>query len=80
MNRATKTNWKPWREEIQRFAARGSEGFDVDLKALKVHIKKLREVAPRDAGTSVPVIKCLAYLNNLQIRLDAVESYLARSV
>ena len=79
MKRATKTDWGPWREEIKRYAAQGSAGFDQDLKALKVHIKKLREVAPRDPGTSVPVIKCLAYLNNLQIRVDAVDSYLART-
>ena len=46
----TKADWQPWHDEIKRFKARETEGLDKDLKALEAHIKKLREICPKDIG------------------------------
>ena len=72
----TKEAWQPWHDEIKRFGARETEGLDKDLAALEAHIKKLREICPKD-GAGYPPVRALAYLNKLQTRLDGVKSYLA---
>ncbi|MBA7512115.1 hypothetical protein ES705_04134 [subsurface metagenome] len=76
MPRVTKDKWQPWHAEIKRFGARETEGLDKDLKALAAHIKKLREICPKDSA-GYPLVRALTYLNKLQIRLDGVRSYLA---
>jgi len=76
MPRITRDKWQPWHDEIKRYAARESEGLDEDLKALEAHIKKLREICPKDSA-GYPTTRALAHLNNLQMRLDGVKSYLA---
>ncbi|MBA7477218.1 hypothetical protein ES707_12620 [subsurface metagenome] len=76
MPRITKDNWQLWHAEIWRFGARETEGLDKDLKALAAHIKKLREICPKDSA-GYPLVRALAYLNKLKIRLDGVRSYLA---
>lgn len=79
MTRTTKNNWQPWKEEIERYKARETEGLDKDLKALEAHIKKLRQVCPKDSA-GYPNNHALEYLNDLQMRLDGVNSYLSRAV
>ena len=76
MPRITKDNWQPWHDEIKRFGARGTAGLGKDMAALEAHIKKLREICPKD-GAGYPPVRALTYLNKLQIRLDGVRSYLA---
>ncbi|MBA7575500.1 hypothetical protein ES708_17330 [subsurface metagenome] len=76
MPRDTKDRWQPWTDEIKRFGARETEGLDRDLAALAAHIKKLREICPKDCA-GYPLVRALAYLNKLQMRLDEVKSYLA---
>ena len=76
MPRLTKDHWKAWDEEKKRFAKRETEGFAADLKALEQHITKLREVAPKDKA-GWPHNTALAYLNQLQMRLDSIKSYVA---
>lgn len=44
----TKDDWKPWHEERERFYTRDTEGFILDLEALKAHILKLQQVCPKD--------------------------------
>ncbi|MBA7523849.1 hypothetical protein ES705_15983 [subsurface metagenome] len=76
MTRITKENWKPWHEEIKRYANRDTEGLDKDTAALEAHIKKLREVCPKDSA-QYPHTTALIYLNQLKNRLDEVKKYLA---
>ncbi len=76
MPRLTKENWKAWDEEKKRFAKRETGGFTADLKALEQHITKLREVAPKDKA-GWPHNTALAYLNQLQMKLDSIKSYVA---
>ena len=78
MPKKKKTNWQPWDEEIKRYAARETEGLDRDLKALEDHIKKLRKICPKDSA-GYPLTKALAYLSELQTRLNGVKGYLARA-
>ncbi|MBA7606690.1 hypothetical protein ES703_13840 [subsurface metagenome] len=73
----TKNNWQPWHDEIKRYAARETEGMTKELAALEAHIKKLREICPKDSA-KYPTSRALTYLNKLQMRLDGVKSYLAR--
>ena len=77
MPRLTKDNWQPWHDEIKRFKSRETEGLDKDLAALEAHIKKLREICPKDSA-GYPTIRALTYLNKLQMHLDGVKSYLVR--
>lgn len=73
-----KEDWQPRHDEIKRYARRDTQGLDKDLAALEAHIKKLREVAPKDgAGISMHTT-ALIYLNSLQNRLDGVKGYLSR--
>ena len=76
MPRLTKDRWQPWHDEIKRFEARETEGLDKDLVALEAHIKKLREICPKDSA-GYPTIRALTYLNKEQMRLNGVRSYLA---
>ncbi|GAI67271.1 unnamed protein product [marine sediment metagenome] len=76
MPRLTKDSWQPWHDEIKSFKARETEGLDKDMAALEAHIKKLREICPKDSA-GYPNTRALAYLNKLQTRLDEVKSYLA---
>ena len=76
MPRQTKDSWQPWHDEIKRFRARETKGLDKDLAALEAHIKKLREICPKDSA-GYPTNRALDYLNKLQMRLDGVKSYLA---
>ncbi len=71
-----KDKWQPWRDEIERFKARETEGLDKELKALEAHIKKLREICPKDSA-GCPTNRALDYLNKKQVRLNGVRSYLA---
>ncbi|MBW8017875.1 MAG: hypothetical protein FVQ82_17025 [Planctomycetes bacterium] len=71
-----KDKWQPWRDEIERFKARETEGLDKELKALEAHIKKLREICPKDSA-GYPTNRALAYLNKEQMRLNGAKSYLA---
>jgi len=75
MARHTKNDWQPWHDEIKRFGTRETEGLDKDLKALEAHIKKLREICPKDSA-GYPTTRALTYLNKLQGHLDGVKSYL----
>ncbi|MBA7701591.1 hypothetical protein ES703_110331 [subsurface metagenome] len=77
MPRIKMDNWRPWLEEIKRYAARETEGLTKELAALEAHIKKLREICPKDSA-GYPVNAALTYLNKLQMRLDGVKSYLSR--
>jgi len=43
-----KTDWEQWHQERVSFAGRESQGFLADLEALKQHIQKLTEIAPKD--------------------------------
>jgi len=72
----TKNDWQPWHDEVKRFEARETEGLPKDLQALEAHIKKLREVCPKDSA-GYPTTRALTYLNKLQRHLDGVKSYLA---
>jgi len=73
-----KEDWQPWHDEIKHYAKRETQGLTRDLEALEAHIKKLREVAPKDsAGISLHTT-ALIYLSSLQNRLDGVKSYLSR--
>ena len=72
-----KEDWQPWHDEIKLYAKRETEGLDKDLAALEAHIKKLREVAPRDCADFLQT-NALIYLNSLQQRFDGVKSYLSR--
>jgi len=74
--RITKDSWKAWDEEKNRFAKRETQGFTADLKALEQHIKKLREVCPKDTA-GYPHNLALTYLNLLQQRVDEAKRYLA---
>lgn len=76
MPRLTKDNWQPWHDEIKRFKAREPEGLDKDLAALAAHIKKLREICPKDSA-GYPTTRALDCLNKLQMYLNGVKSYLA---
>ncbi|MBA7661740.1 hypothetical protein ES703_69760 [subsurface metagenome] len=76
MTRITKNSWQPWRDEIKRFKARETQGLTKDMAALEAHIKKLREICPKDSA-GYPHITALIYLNRLQMHLDGVKSYLA---
>lgn len=76
MPRQKESSWQPWHDEIKRFGARETEGLEKDLAALAAHIKKLREICPKDSA-GYPLVRALAYLNKLQMRLDGVKSYLA---
>jgi hypothetical protein len=76
MPKLTKDDWKAWEEEKKRFAKRETGGFTADLKALEQHIAKLREVAPKDKA-GWPHNTALAYLNQLQMRLDGIKSYVS---
>ncbi|MBA7584442.1 hypothetical protein ES708_26396 [subsurface metagenome] len=76
MPRLTKDDWKAWDEEKKRFAEREAGGFAADLKALEQHIAKLREVAPKDKA-GWPHNIALTYLNQLQMNLDSIKSYVA---
>ncbi|MBA7632597.1 hypothetical protein ES703_40146 [subsurface metagenome] len=76
MTRITKDNWLPWHEEIKRYAKRDTEGLSRDMAALEAHIKKLREVCPKDSA-GYPYTTALIYLNRLQNRLDQAKKYLA---
>ncbi len=76
MTRKTNDDWKPWHNEIKRYAARETEGLNKDLAALEAHIKKLREVAPKD-DVGCTDTTALIYLNRTQNRLDEVKKYLA---
>jgi len=78
MSKHTKADWQPWRDEIWRYGARETEGLDKDIEDLEVHIKKLREICPKD-GAGYPLTNALVYLNKLQMRLDEVKGYLAGS-
>ncbi len=75
MTRTIKDDWKPWHEEIKRYANRDTEGLTKDLAALEAHIKKLAEVCPKDSA-GFPHTTALIYFNRLQIRLDEVKNYL----
>lgn len=72
-----KEDWQAWHEEINRYKNRETEGLTRDLEALEAHIKKLREVAPKDKAGYLQT-NALIYLNTLQNRLDGVKTYLSR--
>ncbi|MBA7478135.1 hypothetical protein ES707_13556 [subsurface metagenome] len=76
MPRITKDNWSAWHDEIKRYAKRETGGFAADLKALEQHIAKLREVAPKDKAGWLHNT-ALTYLNQLQMKLDGIKSYVA---
>ncbi|GAH93378.1 unnamed protein product [marine sediment metagenome] len=72
-----KEDWQAWHDEIKHYAKRETQGLTRDLEALEAHIKKLREVAPKDSA-GCRHTDALSYLNSLQLRLDGVKSYLSR--
>ncbi|MBA7607862.1 hypothetical protein ES703_15031 [subsurface metagenome] len=76
MAKLTKDDWSAWHDEIKRYAKRETEGFTADLKALEQHIAKLREVAPKDKAGWLHNT-ALTYLNQLQMKLDSIKSYIA---
>ncbi len=66
----TKDPWQPWHDEMKRYAARETVGITKNLAALEAHIKKLREVCPKDA------YHLSNYLKKFQIRLYGLKGYL----
>ena len=76
MPKPTKGIWKAWDEEKKRYAERETGGFVADLKALEQHIARLREVAPKDKAGWLHNT-ALTYLNQLQMNLDSIKSYVA---
>jgi len=75
MPRQTKDDWKAWDEERKQFAKREPQGFTIEIKALEEHIKKLREICPKDTA-GYPHGTALTELNKLQQRLDEAKRYL----
>lgn len=73
-----KEDWQPWHDEINRYARRETQGLTKDIEALEAHIKKLREVAPKDRA-GYPYITALTYIDKLQGYLDRVKSYVSRA-
>lgn len=71
---ATKDKWQAWHEERERYARRETKGFTADLKALEQHIAKLQEVAPKDEAGYCHTT-ALIYLNQLQMKLVSIKSY-----
>jgi len=41
-------DWRGWNEERLRYREYDTQGFDADIEALEAHIRKLKEVAPKD--------------------------------
>ena len=76
MHRLTKDDWKAWNEERKQFARREAQGFTAEIKALELHIARLREICPKD-NAGYPLIRALVVLNELQQRLDEAKRYLA---
>jgi hypothetical protein len=76
MAKPTKAKWSAWHDEINRYAKRETEGFTADRKALEQHIVKLREVARKDKAGWLDNT-ALTYLNQLQMKLDSIKSYVA---
>ena len=68
--------WEPWHEEVKRYKAKQTEGLTRDMEALEAHIRKLREICPKDVA-GWPHGTALSYLNRLQIDLDTARKYLA---
>ncbi|MBA7606768.1 hypothetical protein ES703_13918 [subsurface metagenome] len=72
-----KEDWQAWHDEIKRYQQLGTEGLDKDLATLADHIDRLGKVAPKDKAGGRHT-DALIYLNSLQMRLNAIKSYLSR--
>lgn len=66
----TEEDWTAWNEERERFRKLGTQGWEQDMINLRVHIKRLIEVAPKDNagwmnGQALEVINLLTKQRNL---------------
>ena len=70
-----KDDWLLWNREQASFAARETEGFTKDVKALHDHIMELQRVCPKD-NAGWPVRTALSYLDRLRSDYDRFQRYL----
>ncbi len=71
----TKDKWKLWNEERERFKNCDTMGFIKDLAALKTHIMKLQEYAPKDKA-NWPAAEALLIIDSLQKDSNRFNRYL----
>lgn len=71
----TREHWRLWHEERQRFKTRGSTGYLQDILALKTHIMKLQDLAPKDKA-GWPVYDALQVIDKLKREYRTYERYL----
>ena len=70
-------DWHDWDAERKRFKRRDTQGLDADVEALRQHIAKLWEVAPKDKA-GLPVGIAWRVIHNLREDLSRIEQYLRR--
>lgn len=70
----TAADWKAWNEERQRYREYDTQGFDADIEALETHIRKLREVAPKDKA-GWPEGHALSVIDHLEEDLKAAKAW-----
>ena len=71
----TKLDWVSWHAERAAFKRRETEGITRDMEALKAHILKLQDLAPKD-GTGFPSLSALNVLDTLRRDYDLFQHYL----
>jgi len=74
MTLPTATDWKAWNEERNRYRGYHTQGFDADIKALEIHIRQLKEVAPKDKA-NWPVRNALSVIDHLEEDLAAAKAW-----